>query len=79
MAEYRIKGPNSEDINLSLYTNIIITSKKKGKIPTITNDDFITHLGKYGVISGTNDCEQDEELASQMDAPIDNTIKLAES
>ena len=40
------------------------TAKKAGKIPTITNYNFITHLSKYGVISGTNDVGQDEDLDS---------------
>ena len=39
----------------------------------------ITHLAKYGVITGTNDDDQDGDLDSHMDAPIDNAIMLAES
>lgn len=64
---------------LATFICNLLTAKKASKIPTITNDDFITHLSKYGVITGTNDDDQDEDLDSHMDAPIDNAIMLAES
>ena len=41
--------------------------------------DILQLLAKYGVITGTNDVDQDGDLDSQMDATIDNAIMLAES
>ena len=66
---------------LATFICNLLTVKKTGKIPTITNDDFITHLVKYGVIASTNEVDQDldEDLDASMGAPIDNAIKLAES
>jgi hypothetical protein len=64
---------------LATFICNLLTAKKASKIHTITNDDFITHLAKYGVITGTNDDDQDGDLDSHMDAPIDNAIMLAES
>ena len=64
---------------LATFIFNLLTAKKACKIPTITNDDFITHKAKYGVISGSNDVDQDEDLDFPIDAPIDNAIMLAES
>ena len=64
---------------LATFIVNLLIAKKACKIPTITNDDFITHKAKYGVISGSNDVDQDEDLDFPIDAPIDNAIMLAES
>ena len=44
---------------LATFICNLLTAKKANKIPTFTNDDFITHVAKYGVITGTNDDDQD--------------------
>ena len=52
-------------------------------MPTITNDDFLTHLVKYGVIeAGKGDDTSSDTIDDDdtpMTAPIDDAILLAEA
>ena len=61
----------------------LLSSRKKFKMPTITNDDFLTHLVKYGVIdAGDDDIASSDPIDdgdTPMTAPIDDAILLAEA
>ena len=61
----------------------LLSARRKFKMPTITNDDFLTHLVKYGVIDTGKEVDTSsdtiEDGDTPMTAPIDEAILLAES